>query len=134
MNRTNTNLWLDLVTFLAMLGLFLTGGLMYFVMPPGTGHSLRLLGLSRHDYGTLHFWIAVALILLLTLHVALHWNFVCSVIARSANGKAATTSRKRRWAIAALAVAFVLPSVLLVWASTRLEYVGSSRGPAMHHR
>lgn len=40
MTKTITNLWVDLIALLVMLGLMLTGGVIYFLLPPGTGHSI----------------------------------------------------------------------------------------------
>lgn len=71
LTRTTLNLWLDLASLVALLGLILTGGLMYFVLPPGTGHSYVLGGLGRHDFGRLHFYLAVAAVALLAAHALL---------------------------------------------------------------
>jgi hypothetical protein len=90
MRRTNLNFLVDLLLLLACSGLLLTGLLMRCILPPGTGmrHAaehgggggLSLYGLGRHDYGDVHFWLAVVAVGLFILHVALHWNWVCTVI------------------------------------------------------
>jgi hypothetical protein len=54
-----------------------TGLLMKFVLPPGSS-SLSVWGMGRHDWGGIHFWLAMALIVLLVVHVALHWARVCA--------------------------------------------------------
>jgi hypothetical protein len=50
---------------------------MKFVLPPGSG-NLSVWGLGRHAWGGLHFWLAAGLIVLLVLHLALHWAWVCA--------------------------------------------------------
>ena len=92
--RTATNFWIDVVSLAVMIGLTATGGLMRFVLPPGTGHSRALFGWNRHDIGQLHFYLAVAAVVLLALHVLLHWSWICCVIAKLA-GKPAPSERSR---------------------------------------
>ncbi len=90
MRRTNLNFVVDLLLLLVCGGLLLTGLVIRFILPPGTGmrHAaehghgggLTLFGLGRHDFGDIHFWLAVVAISLFVLHVALHWSWVCSVL------------------------------------------------------
>jgi hypothetical protein len=82
MNRTIVNLTVDLAAaalFLAMLG---TGSILFFAMPPGTSRSLSLWGLSRHQWGDVHLWIAFAFLAVVLLHVCLHWQWVVSVVGK----------------------------------------------------
>nr|HPM40953.1 DUF4405 domain-containing protein [bacterium] len=83
MSKTSLNFWIDALLFAAMIGLVATGALMHFVLPSGTGRFLVVLGLSRHDYGVIHAWLAVAVVLLTIVHVALHWEWVCCFVGRS---------------------------------------------------
>lgn len=88
MRRNVLNFLVDVVTLLAILAMIATGLLIRFVLPPGTGgrhgeRGLTLWGMSRHDWGDLHFWVSVALGVLLVLHVALHWSWVCLMVSRS---------------------------------------------------
>jgi len=77
MRKGTVNFVLDAVSLVAMLAIAATGLLMKFVLPPGSG-SLSVWGLGRHAWGGIHFWLAAALIVLLVLHVALHWAWVCA--------------------------------------------------------
>jgi hypothetical protein len=77
------NFWVDMASFVAVFGLVLTGGLIHFVLPAGTGRRLAVLGMNRHDYGEIHFWLAVAAVALLVLHIALHWTWVCCIVAQA---------------------------------------------------
>ena len=66
---------LDVGLFLAFLALLLTGLLMAFTLPPGSGGA-TVWGWTRHEWGDLHFWIALAALTLVATHLALHWNWV----------------------------------------------------------
>lgn len=81
--RTFTNLCLDVASFLVMLALTATGGVMCFVLPPGTGHSRVIWGLGRHDIGVVHFYLGIAALVLLGVHVALHWDWIGCAVART---------------------------------------------------
>lgn len=53
------------------------GFLMKWVLPSGSGH-LQLLGITRHEWGTVHLWFSLALLALLVLHIWLAWSqIVC---------------------------------------------------------
>jgi len=38
------------------------------------------MGLSRHEWGEIHFWVAVGLALVITIHLALHWKWIVSML------------------------------------------------------
>ena len=67
MRRNTLNFIVDLVSLLVMLGMIATGVVMRFLLPPGTGgrHGdgpvKSLCGLGRHDWGDVHFWLGVAI-------------------------------------------------------------------------
>jgi len=76
----------DLLAYLAMAGLMSTGLIMWGLLPPGTGgggaghEALTLLGRTRHQWGTVHWYLALSLIGLVVLHVVLHWKWVTNTI------------------------------------------------------
>jgi len=82
MKRNTLNYLVDLVTFLVMWGLLTTGLLIKYVLPPGTGHRLAVSGMNRHDWGEVHFWLAVSVCALAIVHVWLHWQWVCATTRR----------------------------------------------------
>lgn len=75
MKRT-LNFWINAVIYLLMAFLLFSGLLMKYTMPPGTGEKLNLLGIGRHGWGTWHFWIALALLVGVALHLWLHWVWI----------------------------------------------------------
>jgi hypothetical protein len=75
MSKSRLNLLVDILAYLAMAGLASTGLLMFYILPPGRGQDTAL-GWTRHEWGTLHFYVAAGLIALVAIHVILHWNWV----------------------------------------------------------
>jgi len=82
MNRTLINIIIDLIATLLFLGMIATGYLLRFPLPPGSNKSYVLWGLSRHQWGDIHFWISLGLLLVMLVHLALHWNWIVTVIGK----------------------------------------------------
>jgi len=82
-----TNFIVDALMLLAGSLLAGTGFLMKFVLIPGKDRfavygrnvDLFFLGLERHEWGTLHLWLAFALIVLLAVHIALHLSWIVAM-------------------------------------------------------
>jgi hypothetical protein len=80
MRRPTLNLIIDTIAFAGFIFLTTSGILMRYVLPPGSGRMLSVFGLSRHDWGSIHFWIAIIFLASLTTHLFLHWNWiVCQI-------------------------------------------------------
>lgn len=79
MRRTSLNFLVDVVAFLFMLGMIATGLIVRFALPPGTGGRWTIWGMGRHDWGDLHYYLAIGLLVLLLLHLALHWAWTCVI-------------------------------------------------------
>ena len=80
MRKTNVNFVVDAAAFVAFVLLTASGVLLRYVLPPGSGRFSTLWGMDRHDWGRIHFWIAVFLLVALALHLFLHWRWVVSVV------------------------------------------------------
>lgn len=90
MSRITLNFILVLVSFLALLGLSFTGLIMRYLLPPGTGGMGRLLhdgagrgvyarelwSMTRHEWGNIHFYLAIAFVVLMMTHILLHWGWI----------------------------------------------------------
>jgi len=101
MTRSAINYLVDLATFALFLFMVASGLILAFILPPGSrggrGAGERALwSLTRHDWGDIHFWVALGLIGLLILHVVLHWSWVCTLTHRMLTGRnlRATTPRR----------------------------------------
>jgi hypothetical protein len=95
MKRTTLNFVVDLIAFANLLLLATTGTILKWVLPPGsggggggrgygfrggrgagTGQVQQLLGLGRHDWGDIHFVLALLFVLVVLLHLVLHWTWI----------------------------------------------------------
>lgn len=94
MRRATVNFIVDLIGFVNLLLLAATGAVMKWVLPPGSGggrgYGFRggrgpgpgvgqvrhLLGLGRHNWGDIHFILALLLVSLILLHIILHWTWI----------------------------------------------------------
>ena len=89
MKRTSLNFIVDLAAFLNLLGLIFTGFVMEYILPPGTGGRGRILhgggggeyikelwSMTRHEWGDIHFYLAVVFIALMIAHIVLHWTWI----------------------------------------------------------
>jgi hypothetical protein len=83
------NFIIELVAFLNLLGLASTGLIMKYILPPGTGgcgrrlfggigaeHIKQLWSMTRHEWGSIHFYLALLFIVLMTAHILLHWSWI----------------------------------------------------------
>ena len=70
----------DVLAFIGFVLLTTTGVLMHYLLPPGSGHFRRIWGLDRHDWGGIHFWIAVGFLGILSIHLFLHGRWIGHVI------------------------------------------------------
>jgi hypothetical protein len=133
--RTSTNFWLDVVSLIVMIGLAATGGLIHFVLPAGSGHFYELCGWNRHDIGQVHFYLAVAAVALLALHVLLHWNWICCVIAKMVGKTTPSQESQTIWGVTLLLLIAMLLCGGLFLASAFVQKTapeGGGRGRRAH--
>jgi len=97
MARGTVNLIVDTISFVNLLGLAVTGLIMKYILPPGSGGgpgmgfrggrsteaAKELWSLSRHEWGTVHFYLAVLFVALMAIHIVLHWDWVKCQIKRT---------------------------------------------------
>ncbi|WP_432745327.1 DUF4405 domain-containing protein [Methylobacter sp. G7] len=82
MNRTIANIIIDIIAAFLFLGMIATGYLLRFPLPPGSNKTLSLWGYTRHQWGDIHFWISQGLLMVLVVHLVLHWNWIVTVIGK----------------------------------------------------
>ena len=96
------NFIIDALMFICMMAIAGLALLMKFILIPGKdrlakygrGVDLSLLGMDRHEWGTIHLAIGLALLGLLTLHIILHWKAITGLFQKLVD------NQKARWIIA----------------------------------
>lgn len=82
------NIVIDFVMLTAMALVSISGFILEIVIPSrhavkfqgATPWSSQLLGLGRHDWGEIHLWAGIVLVILLAIHILLHINMVSAFI------------------------------------------------------
>ncbi len=82
MNRTLANIIIDIIAAFLLLGMIATGYILRFPLPPGSNKMLILWGYTRHQWGDVHFWISLGLLIVFFIHLVLHWNWIVTVIGK----------------------------------------------------
>lgn len=114
--RTTTNAIIDLSAAITFLGLLVTGYIIRFPLPAGSGRSHVLWGMGRHDWGAVHFWISVAFLLILVVHLALHWEWVIGMIRKRFSARTRQSHRPSPWLLGLVAaVLFLFSFALFAW-------------------
>ncbi|MHC4103611.1 MAG: DUF4405 domain-containing protein [Planctomycetota bacterium] len=78
-----------MVSFVSLLGIVFTSIIMKYILPPGTGgcgrevsggmgreHIKDFWSMTRHEWGSVHFYLALLFIVLMTAHILLHWDWI----------------------------------------------------------
>ena len=89
MKRSSLNFIVDFASFVSLVGIVLTGIILKYVLPPCTGgcgqalsggmgreHIKDLWSMTRHEWGSIHYCLALLFIVLMTAHVLLHWEWI----------------------------------------------------------
>ena len=89
LDKTKINFLIDALMFLCMMAIAGLGFLMKFVLPPGRERvakygnvGVSLFGMDRHEWGTIHLYLAFFLLALLAVHVVLHWKMILTLFAK----------------------------------------------------
>lgn len=80
MKQPTSNLVIDTSAFAAFVLLTSTGVLLRYVLPPGSGRRTTIFGLDRHGWGEIHFWISVAFLALLAVHLVVHRRWIVTMM------------------------------------------------------
>lgn len=89
--QARLNFTLNSLLFAAFFLVSLSGLVAWLVLPGGGYRGGRnpfykatLLGLTHHDWTDLHLWAGLAMIVILVIHLALHWRWVLCIARRYA--------------------------------------------------
>ncbi|MBL1140845.1 MAG: DUF4405 domain-containing protein [Proteobacteria bacterium] len=93
MNKSGLIKLIDLMSFIGLAALISTGTLIKFSLPPKSGNA-SIWGLTRHEWGDIHFYISIVFLCIITIHLFLHLKFIKAAL----SGK---TSRETGYRIVA---------------------------------
>ncbi|MBL9162324.1 MAG: DUF4405 domain-containing protein [Planctomycetaceae bacterium] len=143
MSRTALNAIIDAVAYAGLVVLAATGLMLRWQMPPGSGglHGIGsgagagsrpvtvVWGLSRHEWGSIHYWIALGLMAVLAVHLLLHWKWIVCVL----RGKPHSDVSGGRFALGVAGLALVTllaaaPLITPAQTAPRSELLKSSSG------
>lgn len=135
MDKPRLNFVVDAIMFMLLMAIVGLGLLMKFVLIPGRERwakygrnvELSLFGWDRHDWGAIHFYLAVALLGVLIFHLILHWQMIVALFRRLL-----PTPRTRTVVL----WVFLLVSLFLIYfpflMTPEVEDVGRGRGRGWH--
>jgi hypothetical protein len=89
MKRPTLNFIVDLIALIDLIAMTATGFILIHALPPGSGgcgaqlhdgqgreHIKALWSMSRHQWGTVHYCLALLFIVLMVIHIVLHWTWI----------------------------------------------------------
>lgn len=134
MKKSQWNFIVDALMFLCMATMTGKGLLIRYVLIPGKDRwakygsnvELELFGWDRHEWGTIHLYVAYTLLALMVLHIVLHWNMIPAMYKKLIAGRAA------RWVVgvAFLGICFLFTAFPLF---VKPEVLEAGRGEGRGH-
>lgn len=137
MKKSKLNLIIEALLLLCISAIVGIGLLMRNVLVPGYqrweiyGRNVELYfwNLDRHQWGTIHFVIALVLLALLVLHIALHWPMIVGIYR-----KLIPLVALRRITAIILLVLTIILAFFSYTVNPKMQERGSGRGQGRHRR
>lgn len=79
MNQFSVTKALDFLSFIALMLMLSSGVFLKFTLPPRSGGD-EVWGLSRHNWGDVHYYLSILFLLFMSAHLIMHIKFIKSVI------------------------------------------------------
>jgi predicted ferric reductase len=82
MSKNKLNFLVDFLALLSFLVTAKTGLIIFFFLPDGVrqGRYQEFFGIAKSTYSAIHDWAGIILIILVVIHLILHWQWiVCSI-------------------------------------------------------
>jgi len=73
MKKNIMNFWMNILIFVNFFGIIFTGVLLFRF--PYEASERTILGITRYDWGDIHWVLSLIFIILIFAHLALHWNW-----------------------------------------------------------
>ena len=115
----------DLLSFAALTLMISTGTLLEFTLPPRSGGD-EVWNLTRHEWGDIHYFVSIAFLLLMAVHLITHAKFIKCVI----TGKG---SRENNYRIAA-GILGAIALIALAFAPVVSPVTDVERGQQRYHQ
>jgi len=132
MRKSTFHTIVDAAALAALVLLAATGALIHYVLPPGSGHFSTIWYLDRHEWGDIHFWIALTFLSLMVLHFFLHWPWIAHTI--RGDRREGSRVRVALAAVATLVVAAIAASPFFAEVATQVDVPHKLRsGRALEH-
>jgi len=117
-NKNRLNFWVDLITFVLFALNTMTGLLLWFIIPSGSGSRFAVFGaFTRAVWLTLHKWLGLGVLGGVATHLAIHWQWILCVGRRCFDLNLAQQVQKNLWLDILLGLAFGGTSLsgLILW-------------------
>jgi hypothetical protein len=111
MKKSDWQYLVDTLLFICIIGIAFIGILMGLALPKGPQaleSSKYFLGLHRHQWGNIHFYLSIAFVCLVVIHLLLSWSWI--------KGKARQIFHRRWKTMLILTTAVSLLVLFLFWA------------------
>jgi len=94
-DQSKLNLSIDIIMLLLLMPMAGIGLMIKYVLLPGTERNerygsdvdLEFMGLTRHEWGFVHLIISIVFLVLLLIHIILHWKMIVCVFRRMVPNK-----------------------------------------------
>lgn len=73
MKKATTNFWINILSLVSFISVIFTGVLLHRFSPELNGSTV--LGLTRYDWGSVHWILALSFFIIIIVHLVLHWNW-----------------------------------------------------------
>lgn len=110
MKKTDWQYLVDTLLFLCIVSITIIGFLMGLVIPKGPASlesTKYFLGLHRHQWGNIHFYLSIAFVILVIIHLTLSWKWV--------KNKSRQLFKKGWRAVLVLTATASLATLILFW-------------------
>lgn len=121
--RSTFILLTDAAAFIGFVLLVSSGVLLHYLLPAGSGRWLAVLGLNRHEWGTIHFYVAATFFFVLSLHLILHWRAILGMVKGAEGG-----AQRWRLALGVIGLLALLAIAAVPWIAGTEETAADFRG------
>ena len=73
MKKATTNFWMDILSLVSFISVIFTGVLLHRFSPELKESTV--LGLTRYDWGSIHWILALSFFTIIIVHLVPHWNW-----------------------------------------------------------